>query len=338
MFRRTLFRATALAVSLLGPALLCDRAVQALRPAAPSGPDYGALWASPPGPGGLACGLDIDLVGGRARTTSLGLRGVERPTLLAIGDSFTCGYRLDQSEMWALRLGQPAACAHADDPSRALARYEAVRAAGIRPSTVVVGVCLGNDVVGASTGADRSAEIPCDPPPPSERGFVFLPNLQSMFFRGPNAAQPQGHAGPNGRLLVYDRCSGLGTHLAAPPAPLEAGFDRIAEALARLCLRVLADGGRFFVVVFPQRYAVQAGDRAATVAAYGLREEVFAWDRPAARIMAGLRARGVPALDTTAALRRAHEATGKSMYLDGGDMHQNALAQDVVVAAIREAF
>lgn len=345
--KRACFGLSAAVIATLAPLSLAEMALGAIVSPPSAEGDFAALWAGPIGVGGMVPGLDLRLVGGRAKTTGLGLRGAERPELIAIGDSFSCGYRLDQTQMWALRLGVPGAAALSSDPTYALARYEALRVGGLRPRIVLAGVCLGNDISGAwlhgLPAAERQAAslVELDPslytiqdfaPPPA-----FFPRLRArVFAEGANTPQAQGHNGPNGRHLLCDPTSGIGTHLAA--SPLEGAFDDVCDALASLDRRVCSDGARFLVVVFPQRYTVQAKDREATVRAYGLRESAFDWERPRRLVMAGLRARRVQAVDTTEPLRAAHLASGRSMYFSGGDMHLGPLGQDVTVAAVARAL
>lgn len=346
MIKRLGFVFVALSLGVLGPLAACEL-VLTVRPVTPLGLDYGFLLDRSTA-GGMKAGLDCEGVGGHARTTARGLRGEEwvagRLRVLGVGDSFTVGYRLGNDDLWTLKVARALGgtgqimAAGSPDASTRLAKTGMDREADL----ILVGICLGNDVVQAAgawttdpayfetattPGVVAPEQTLCFKP----RLFPHLGDLLSSVFPPPEV-QVAAQMDSCGRILVCDAHGGYVTHLVHPPAQVEVGFAWIAKALATI------RHPHVVAVIMPQRYTVQPADREASVRYYGLDESKFDWDRPRIRMAEELTRAGVRYVDTVPALRALHERTGRTLYQPLGDMHMNALGQDGVTTAVLEAL
>ena len=228
-----------------------------------------------------------------------------------MGDSFVAGYRVDQEATYsrlvevALRaagLRAEVLIAEIEQPATGLWR---LLHGGFdwRPSLVVLGVTLGNDV--AQTGfsvdppgeftleADESgvamsrreeppaalraagvlAQAPCGGSTPGRRrrssrsggpsGSSISPSGRSRSRSPPRAAR---------RLRTFSstrRLNGLGVFLKAPPPAVEAAFGRLERVLVATAAAGRRNGTDLLVVLLPQRFQVQPEDWAATARAMG---------------------------------------------------------------------
>ncbi len=365
------------------------------RPArSPALPDYGdAVRTVGLGPGGLLkegfSGSLTDGLGGRISWTNnaAGFRSREETSrtpqpgtfrVLSMGDSFTAGYRVDQEATFSRRLekslrsgGVPAEVliAEIEQPSTGL-WWLLHGGFDWRPSLILLGVTLGNDVaqsffsvdppgdyrieirdgrvemekLASSTPLPDRPEYPLQLPPsalipgapdtvsPARRPLRLLDLLLGPL---PQPITPsRGASSPH---FLFDGTSGLGIYLKDPPREISAAFDRLERTLLALATASRERGIGSLVVLFPQRFQVQPEDWRATVRAYGLAASAFDLDGPGRRLTTYCAANGIPCLDLSGPLREEHARTGRSLYLPGGDMHWNSFGHRAAAAALLPA-
>ena len=360
------------------------------RPGLPS-PDYGeAVRGGDLGPGGLLKegfeGRLTDGLGGtilwknnaagfrnREETAAVPAAGVVR--ILSMGDSFVAGYRVDQ-EATCSRLLEAALRAAGIRAEVLIAEIEQP-ATGLwwllhggfdwRPSLVVLGVTMGNDVAQTGFSVDPPGEFTLEvgesgvamsrresPLPLSERpeyglrlpAEVLVPGAPETIAParrplrlldlalGPPPQPIAAARGASSPHFLFDGVNGLGIFLKAPPPAVEAAFGRLERVLVATAAAARRNGADLLVVLLPQRFQVQPEDWAATARAYGLREAAFDLDGPNRRIATFCAAGGIACLDLAGPLREARSREGRSLYLPGGDMHWNARGHAAAAAAL----
>jgi lysophospholipase L1-like esterase len=136
---------------------------------------------------------------------------------------------------------------------------------------------------------------------------------------------------------LFDGTNSLAFFLSPPPKEVELAFERLERTLGAYAATARAAGVRFLVLFFPQRYQVQPEDWGATVESYGLNAARFDLAAPGRRLGTFCRANGIAWLDLAPALAAAHERSGRSLYLPGGDMHWNPDGHRAVAAAVKPA-
>ncbi len=357
----------------------------------PPPPDYGeAVRGGDLGPGGLLKegfeGRLTDGLGGTIfwKNNAAGFRSREETArvpppgvfrILSMGDSFTAGYRVDQEATFsrlvevALRKdGMPAEVLIAEIEQPTTGLWWLLHGGfDWRPSLVVLGVTLGNDVaqtffsvdppgdygIGIQGGhvamerLDHPTSIPDRPeyalrlPPsslepgaPETLAPIRRPLRLLDLLLGP-APQPifclRGASFPH---ALFDGTNGLGIFLASPPAEVEAALAKTERILGAYAAASRENGVGLLVVLFPQRFQVQEEDWAATVRAYGLRAAAFDLDGPNRRLSAYCAANSIACLDLAGPLRDARTRGGRSLYLPGGDMHWSAAGHAAAAAAL----
>jgi len=353
--------------------------------------DYGeAVRGGDLGPGGLLKegfeGRLTDGLGGtilwknnaagfrsREETAAVPPAGVVR--ILSMGDSFVAGYRVDQEATYS-RLVEVALRAAGLRAEVLIAEIEQP-ATGLwwllhggfdwRPSLVVLGVTLGNDVAQTGFSIDPPGEFTLEvgesgvtmsrresPVPLSERPEYALripaealaPGAPGKIVPvrrplrildlalGPLAQPIAAARGASSPHFLFDGVNGLGVFLKAPPPSVEAAFGRLERVLVATAAAARRNGADLLVVLLPQRFQVQPEDWAATARAYGLREAAFDLDGPNRRIAVFCAAGGIACLDLAGPLREARSHEGRSLYLPGGDMHWNARGHAAAAAAL----
>jgi hypothetical protein len=358
----------------------------------PALPDYGdAVRTGGLGPGGLLkegfSGSLTDGFGGRISwaNNGAGFRSREETSstpapgdfrVLSMGDSFTAGYRVDQEATFSRLLekslradGVPAdvLIAEIEQPSTGL-WWLLHGGFGWRPSLVVLGVTLGNDVAQSYFSVDPPGDYRIDvregrvtmerlesPVPLRDRPEFALELPPSAFAPGtPETVSPVRRPlrlldlllGPLPQPIssarqppryLFDGVNGLGVYLKDPPREVDIAFDRLERTLLALSEATRDRGVGFLAVLFPQRYAVQPEDWEATVRAYGLSAASFDLEAPGHRLTAFCASNAIPCLDLSGPLREEHARTGRSLYLPGGDMHWNSFGHRAAAAALLPA-
>lgn len=357
----------------------------------PPPPDYGeAVRGGDLGPGGLLKegfeGRLTDGLGGMIfwKNNAAGFRSREETArvpspgvfrILSMGDSFTAGYRVDQEATFSRLL--EVALRKDGIPAEVLISEIEQPTTGLwwllhggfdwRPSLVVLGVTLGNDVaqtffsvdppgdywIGIQGGhvvmepLDRPTPIPDRPeyalrlPPaslepgaPETLAPVRRPLRLLDLLLGP-APQPifclRGASFPH---ALFDGTNGLGIFLAKPPPAIDVALARTERVLGAYAAAARERGVNLLVVLFPQRFQVQEEDWAASVRAYGLRAAAFDLDGPSRRLSTFCAANSIACLDLAGPLREARRRGGRSLYLPGGDMHWSAAGHAAAAAAL----
>lgn len=391
--RAALFAALALLAASLAMLALAEGILRVVPRFARSAslPDYGdAVRTGGLGPGGLLKeGFEGSLTDGRGgrifwknnaagfrsrgETSKIPERGVFR--VLSMGDSFTAGYRVDQEATFsrvlekALRAdGIPAEALIAEIEQPSMGLWWLLHGGfDWRPSLVLLGVTLGNDVAQSFFSVDPPGDYRIDvrdgrvamerlasPTPLRDRPEYELQLPPSSLLPGaPETVAPVRRSlrlldlllgplpqpiaparGASSPRFLFDGVNGLGIYLKEPPPPVASAFDRLERTLSAYAAATRERGSGLLVVLFPQRFEVQPEDWAATVQAYGLAPAAFDLEAPGRRLTAYCAASGIPCLDLSGPLREEHARTGRSLYLPGGDMHWNAEGHRAAAAAL----
>lgn len=300
-----------------------------------------------------------------------------RLRLLSLGDSFSVGYRVGQEQLFSSRLealfsdsglSVEIPAGHVGTPAAGMLLLQS-QIPALRPSVVLFGITLGNDLAQVYADLDHrghyrlayGGELPELQRNP-ESSFVFpedvadlllppaalgsrslrTPLLQwmerSMIWRRLSAALTLPEAVKShfreGEPRLFDPTHGLGFYLLDPPWAVEQAYERLFELLTALQDHCAGHGVHLVPAVWPQRFQVQAGDWRRTVAVYGLNPAAFDLDLPNRRIQAFCQEQGLQCLDPLEALREAHAQSGRSLYLPLGDMHWNAAGHQAVAEAL----
>ena len=394
--RTALFSILALAAAALATLALAEAILRVVPRFARSAalPDYGdAVRTDGLGPGGLLregfSGSLTDGLGGRISWTNnaAGFRSREETSktpapgafrVLSMGDSFTAGYRVDQEATFSRLLekalrsrGVPAEVliAETEQPSTGL-WWLLHGGFDWRPSLVVLGVTLGNDVAQSFFSVDPPGDYTIEirdggvamerlasPTPLRDRPEFALQLPPSALLPGaPETVSPAHRPlrlldlllgplpqpiapsrGASSPRFLFDGVNGLGIYLKDPPPQIVLAFDRLDRTLLAFAVATRARGIGFLAVLFPQRFEVQPDDWAATVRAYGLAAAAFDLEAPGRRLTAYCAANGIPCLDLSGPLREEHARTGRSLYLPGGDMHWSAVGHRAAATALLPA-
>jgi len=127
-------------------------------------------------------------------------------------------------------------------------------------------------------------------------------------------------------------------HVLAKPGsnPDAPDWDAFDAALGGLLDAIAADGTPVALVLAPSRLQVHPDELRATAARSGVAPEALDADLPNRRVAELAARRGVPVIDTTAALRRA-AASGERLYLPN-DTHRNVRGNAVAGAELALAL
>jgi hypothetical protein len=268
--------------------------------------------------------------------------------VLSLGDSFTAGYRVDQSETFSKLIEESSsraiaptevAIAEIEHPDLGL---EYLRRFGLdwHPHAVLLGLTLGNDIAQAYVSRNPSPigfRHGLEGYPLPEHSFRARRGLQALvqplvaavtgssLYRlafKPVAPIDSWYRRKEG-LKLFDAVNGLGMFLREPPEAIEEAYRRLFQILREIQAFGRTHGIPVAVLIFPQRYQIQPGDWAATVAAYHLDRDAFDLMGPNRRILAFCRSQDMFCIDPTDAMAAYHRATGQDLYLPLGDMHWN---------------
>lgn len=352
----TLIASTAL--SLAAAELVLDAWLDHQRQQAKAELDYDATHRSVLGPGGRGIpgfsGRVRDGLGGTVPWTNEahGFRNEHDATpapapgvlrVLSLGDSFTAGYRVGQEDTYSRRLEAWASerfgptevlVANIESPPRGVEWLERW-GWGWAPDLVLMGVTLGNDVAsswialhpGPITPAQVEAiELPRDawrPRPASPlRAWLADRRIVQLLRGGREAIGTSYNDAPTPRL--FDGINGLGVFLREPPPEMERAWERLFAVLVRFGEECDARGIPCAVLVFPQRFQIDARDWELAVARYGLVPGAFDLRAPDRRMAAFCARHALVCVDPTGAMAAAHAQRGEELYLPRGDMHWNA--------------
>ena len=301
-------------------------------------------------------------------------KGVIR--LISIGDSFTAGYRLAQNETFSFLLEQylnnksdgnryEVLISAVDDPTAAL-DYLNSTGFSFKPQMVLLGVTLGNDIaqayVGLTSGGkytlnDETGDITINasqtlgfahglekltipetcfyPSSFLDRRSITYHVLKQLWRRSQNGEVMSSWYDKE-RPKVFDPVHGLGFYLKDPPREVQESYHHLLRTLRGSKKAAESRGYDLVVVVFPQRFQVQAADWTFTVAEYRLNRDCFDLTLPNRMIADFCAQNEITCIDTTPAMVAARTASEKSLYLPQGDMHPNAEGNRVIFEAIRD--
>ncbi len=236
-----------------------------------------------------------------------------------------------------------------------------------RPSLVVLGVTLGNDVAQTYFSLDppgdyrigiRDGRVEMEPlehptPVPDRTEYarrlppwslepgaretlapVRRPLRLLDLLLGPAPQPIASSRGADFPHALFDGINGLGIFLSPPPPEIDAALARTERVLGAYAAAARENGARLLVVLFPQRYQVQEKDWEATVRGYGLRAAAFDLDGPNRRLSEYCAANAIACVDLAGPLRDAHKRGGRSLYLPGGEMHWSAAGHAAAAAAL----
>lgn len=283
--------------------------------------------------------------------------------ILALGDSFNAGFRVDQDntfshlrEEWINRKYGKAEIlvAETEEPATAL-YYMDKFGLQLKPQIVILGITLGNDITEAYLGLGRQYSITTTngqldirinkkrlsglslatykiPPEylKSENPLQRFIRRAGRWLTRRNLLRPffQEHeaitsGGDRDNIWLFDYNNGFGVFADPFPPEVEKAYQRLFHILEGFSLICRQHGILFAVQIFPQRYQVQPEDWAKAVDEYGLKASRFNLMGPNQKIDAFCRERGILCIDSTAAMAKRYSETGKPMYLPRGDMHWN---------------
>jgi lysophospholipase L1-like esterase len=142
----------------------------------------------------------------------------------------------------------------------------------------------------------------------------------------------------DGRMRLLDGTVNLAYFAVDPPPVLEEMYQKLFALLRAMDRSVREAGGRFVLVVHPQRFQVDPADWRALRDHWALSESDFDLERYNRRLGRFCRESGIDCLDLLPAFRR--EAGTRALYLPRGDMHYNraghALAARALAVFLRE--
>jgi hypothetical protein len=125
----------------------------------------------------------------------------------------------------------------------------------------------------------------------------------------------------DGRLRLLDGTVNLAYFAVDPPPVLEPMYAKLFALLRAMDRSVREAGGRFALVVHPQRYQVDPADWSALRDHWQIAESDFDLERYNRRLEHFCRESGLRCLDLLPPFRR--EASSRALYLPRGDMHYN---------------
>jgi hypothetical protein len=278
--------------------------------------------------------------------------------ILSLGDSFTAGYGVEQGatysdliEEWISSKYVPCevliSCT--ESPEEAL-RYLKTEGEKWHPHLVLLGITLGNDIaedyisrnpdkIGFEHGLEK-----LDLPPSSLKARSLGNKLGRFFQQHSRLVQRffparRGIVSWYGKAAVpklFDPCHGLGIFLKNAPPEIEEAYRRHFRVLADFKEYCRSNGMEFAVLIFPQRFQIQAEDWRATVKQYSLREEAFDLGLPNRRHRDFCASEGISLIDPTEKMKAEHERTRAELYFPKGDMHWNKSGHALWFSGARE--
>jgi hypothetical protein len=138
----------------------------------------------------------------------------------------------------------------------------------------------------------------------------------------------------DGRLRLLDGTVNLAYFAQEPPPVLDDMYERLFTLLRAMDRSVRESGGRFVLVVHPQRFQVDPADWRALADYWGLADSDFDLERYDRRLASFCRANGIPCLDLLTPFRQ--EAGRRALYLPRGDMHYNRAGHALAAAALAD--
>jgi hypothetical protein len=266
--------------------------------------------------------------------------------ILSLGDSFTAGTRIDQTdtfsiilEEWSTKNLAPtevliSMIEHPDYGLKYLRQY------GYKwsPHIAMLGITLGNDIAQSyvsrhptSIGFRHGLEqfnIPdhCFVQRSSIKKAIIKKlydlsrsRLSKAIFKP--ADDISNWYGRKEKLKLFDAQNGLGMYIKNPPQEIKDAYQRLFQILLEYKEFCGKHNIKFVVLIFPQRFQVQPGDWSATVIANNLNPAAFDLMQPNELIRNFCLSESIPCIDPTEAMKRYHQDTGQDLYLPGGDMH-----------------
>ena len=125
----------------------------------------------------------------------------------------------------------------------------------------------------------------------------------------------------DGRLRLFDGAANLGFYLDPAPPVVDRMYEVFFGLLNELDRTTRSAGGRFVLVLFPQRHQVQSGDWEAMASYWNLDRGDFDMEAPNRIIGGYCRENDIECVDLLD-LFREHAGAG-TLYLPGGDVHFN---------------
>ena len=298
--------------------------------------------------------------------------------LLALGDSFNAGFRVDQDasfshlrQQWLNhKYGQAEILvAETEEPATAL-YYLKKFGLKLEPRIVILGLTLGNDIAEAYLGLGRRyiitttngrvhIEINPKPLPKVNLAACQMPpaylkseNPSQRFIRHAGNWLAHRHLlrrfyqrheaitswGDRDHLNLFDLNNGFGMFTDPTPATVEQAYQRLFHILKALSLVCRQHGIIFALQIFPQRFQVQPEDWVRAVQEYGLNAFRFNLMGPNQKIAAFCRQHDIFCIDATAALARWYAQHHQPLYLPRGDMHWNKTGHHTFFACSLPAF
>jgi hypothetical protein len=301
------------------------------------------------------------------RINSRGYRGREYPwakaagfRLLGLGDSFAFGFGVEEDDTYLARLERALSARHAEVINAGLAgmgpdneaRLLAADGPGLRPDLVLVGFYVGNDLMDAVTGAERTRLrngapmvpdailerwyrplrpgriLPRPLPRPAPAGLDLPIPFKDALLRHSHLYRLI--TGRVGRLQQVWRGLGSDAPASVPvdefspfqqeafclrsyPPEFDVAWTRAQEALA--LIKAWCDGhrARLALVVIPTEAQVYPERWSDVRGRFGLRDEDFELDKPQRLLAEHAAAAGIALVDLLPALRAARD-TGGPLY------------------------
>ena len=323
----------------------------------------------------------------RVRINSRGYRGREYPwdsaagfRILGLGDSFTFGFGVEEDDSYLARLERALADRHVEVINAGLAgmgpdneaRLLAADGPGLRPDLVLVGFYVGNDLIDALTGVQRTRlrnGAPMMPDAVMERWYrplrpgrivpvplarprptgLDLPIPFKDFLRRHShlyrlvtgrvarlhLAWRRFQAGPASPPPVaeYNPFGPEAFCLRSYPPEFEAAWEKATAALAEI--KAWCDGhdARLLVVVIPTRAQVYPERWDEVRRRFALHEEDFDLEKPQRILAERAAARGIALIDLLPVLRAARADGGPPLYFPR-DTHWTPRGHQVAADAI----
>lgn len=280
-----------------------------------------------------------------------------KPTVLRIlsmGDSFTAGYRVGQTDTFSSKLEKwsnekiaptEVLVSSIQAPSQG---FTYLRKFGVswNPDLVVLGITIGNDIAqdyisrdphvhGFRRGLEKyelpDSTLKLKKPKIIEpdTGLAKMIKTHSIIYsRVTQLFSTVGYApipwyGSTKKPKMFDAIHGLGFFIKDAPKPVNEAFNRHFEVLLDYQRFLAAHNIEFAVLLFPQRFQVQPKDWAATVDRYSLNASAFDLMLPNRKIIKFCVKSGITCIDATSKMAVDHQETGIDFYFPDGDMHWN---------------
>jgi len=277
-------------------------------------------------------------------TNSHGLRDDEiaaqvGPRILLLGDSFTCGYGVERSEMFADLVEQRLGC---EIVNAAVGGFETVHqlrfvqteGRDLSPDLVVLAMYLGNDVTGnrewTRDGDGRLVRVDGRPAlnPPRELKLLSLAK-RSVWLRRAFHAGRQAWTGPLALSEWHPDRGYLRLCAAAADSHAQADWEETGRLIKELRDEVAAQGARLLVMTIPTRIDVEAAVRERWKQAHADEAALLDFARPSRQASEMLDALGVAHLSLLEPLRAEQARHDAPLYYPH-DGHLNALGNERV--------